>query len=370
MKKFLVVAILSAVAIFLIGYFFKAEIFQLAFKPTKQNEPIGLSAMQVIDDIEVVAEGLKIPWDLVFLPDGHILVTERVGNLKRIGDEIIDIPLSAAKHAGEGGLLGIALHPDFVNNNFLYLYLTAQSDEGLINRVERYRFINNELKDREIIIDNIPGAKYHDGGKIVFGPDNLLYITTGDAGQENLAQDLNSVAGKVLRLNDDGSVPADNPFRTKVYSYGHRNSQSLTWDVQGRLWSTEHGRSGIKSGLDELNLIEPGRNYGWPQIEGDEVQDQMESPAIQSGPDITWAPAGAAYLNGSIFFGGLRGESLYQASATGEVLAHFQGEYGRIRAVVVGPDGFLYITTSNTDGRGRVQDGDDKIIKINPDIFK
>jgi len=174
MKKIILTILVLLIFVFLGGYFFRAKIFQAAFKPTKQNEPIGLSQAEVANGVEVVASNLKIPWDLVFLPDGDILVTERAGNLKRIGDEIIEIPLSETQHVGEGGLLGIALHPGFVNNNFLYLYLTAQAEGGLINRVERYEFINNELRDKKIIIDNIPGAKYHDGGKIIFGPDNLL----------------------------------------------------------------------------------------------------------------------------------------------------------------------------------------------------
>lgn len=372
MKKILLVTTVFIAAIFIGGYFFRSEVFLYLFQPTSQNEPAGLSQLQVSQDIEIIATDLKIPWDLVFLPDGDILVTERVGNLKRIGKSTVDIPIPRIEHVGEGGLLGIALHPNFVENNFLYLYLTTQAASGLINRVERYRFVNNSLQDRRVIIDNIPGAKFHDGGKIVFGPDNLLYITTGDAGQQQSAQDLNSVAGKVLRLNDDGSIPIGNPFGTKVYSYGHRNGQGLTWDEQGNLWATEHGRSGFKSGFDELNLILLGKNYGWPIIEGDLSQPGMENPIVQSGPDITWAPAGAAYINGSVFFGGLRGESLYQANVVEEeinVISHFKSEYGRIRAVVVGPDGFLYITTSNTDGRGRTRPGDDKIIKINPAIF-
>lgn len=210
----------------------------------------------------------------------------------------------------------------------------------------------------------------HDGGRIAFGPDGFLYITTGDASQSRLAQDIRSLAGKILRIRDDGSVPSDNPFGNAVWSYGHRNPQGLAWDDRGRLWATEHGRSIPFSGYDELNLIEKGGNYGWPDIQGDRAKPDMERPIIHSGPSTTWAPAGAAFLNGSIFFGGLKGTALYQAKITGErniaLTKHFEKAYGRIRAVVKGPDDMLYISTSNTDGRGEARPGDDNIIRINP----
>ena len=169
-----------------------------------------------------------------------------------------------------------------------------------------------------------------------------------------------------MRIKDDGSIPEDNPFNSPVYSYGHRNSQGLAWDNQGRLWATEHGRSGIKSG------IEPGKNYGWPIIQGPETKENMISPIVQSGPDDTWAPAGIAYLNHSLFFAGLRGQTLYQAKLIKDkvsLTSHFLKDFGRLRAVVLGPDGFLYITTSNTDGRGEPQLNDDKLIRINPEVF-
>ena len=282
--------------------------------------------------------------------------------------------IEGVEHKGEGGLLGMVLHPRFSENRWIYLYLTTKNDSGLINRVERYRFEKDRLAEKKIIIDNIPGASYHDGGRIAFGPDNYFYITTGDAGNSNLAQDINSLAGKILRLKEDGSIPKDNPFGNAVYSYGHRNSQGLAWDNQGRLWATEHGRSGVLSGLDELNLIEKGKNYGWPEIQGDEKKTGMETPIVQSGADETWAPAGMAYWNGSLFFAGLRGESLYEVKILDNnkvsLKAHFRREFGRIRTVVLGPDGYFYITTSNTDGRGDPKPNDDKIIRINPNVFR
>jgi glucose/arabinose dehydrogenase len=371
-------------------FFYREQILRLFYKPTGTSLERGLGISPKINPslegaIEIIADNLKIPWEIAFLPNGEnegqqavsgadLLVTERPGTLKRIGRKGRVYIIEGVKHVGEGGLLGMALHPRFSENHWIYLYFTTSSDTGFKNRVERYRLENDRLLDRRIIIDNIPGAAYHDGGRIAFGPDGYLYITTGDAGNSKLAQDVNSLAGKILRLKDDGSIPADNPFGNAVYSYGHRNSQGLAWDKQGHLWATEHGRSGILSGFDEINLIMKGKNYGWPIIQGDEKKEGMESPVIHSGPDETWAPAGMAFWNNSLFFGGLRGESLYEAKILNDgkvsLRAHFRKEFGRIRAVVLGPDGYLYITTSNTDGRGDAGANDDKIIRINPDIFR
>ena len=268
----------------------------------------------------------------------------------------------------------MALHPRFMQNHWIYLYVTTIEGEGNENRVERYTFENDRLSDKKIIIEGIPGANYHDGGRIMFSPDGYLYITTGDAGKSNLAQITDSLAGKILRLHDDGSIPFDNPFHNAVWSYGHRNSQGLAWDDRGRLWATEHGRSGVLSGFDELNLIEKGKNYGWPVIQGDEAQDGMQRPVAQSGSDETWAPAGAVYWDGSIFFTGLRGEAIYEARIIGEkqvsLKIHFHKEFGRLREIMHGPDNFFYVTTSNTDDRGTPGPGDDKIIRIDPRVFR
>jgi glucose/arabinose dehydrogenase len=270
--------------------------------------------------------------------------------------------------------LGVALHPQFATNRLVYLYVTVAGAEGKTqNRVERYRLGDLSLEEREIIIEGIPGAPYHDGGRIAFGPDGYLYITTGDATEPESAQNLESLAGKILRIHDDGRIPEDNPFESAVYSYGHRNPQGLAWDSEGNLWSTEHGRSGIQSGLDEINLIQPGVNYGWPTIEGDELDTGMRAPVRHSGATNTWAPASAAYLEGSLFFGGLRGEALYEAILNGnrvtELKTHLNGAVGRIRTVVVGPDGMLYLTTSNRDGRGKVREGDDRIFRVDPALL-
>lgn len=374
-KRLTIILATFLIAISVGIYFFKNRIFRSFYKPTETKlEQVAGKEKVETQDIEVVAENLSIPWEIAFLPDGDLLVTERPGTLKRIGKEERVYMIHGVEHIGEGGLLGMALHPRFSENRWIYLYLTTKAGDGLKNRVERYRLENDRLSEKTIIINGIPGGEYHDGGRIAFGPDGCLYITTGDAGQSNLAQDINSLAGKILRLKDDGSISPDNPFGNAVYSYGHRNSQGLAWDDKGQLWATEHGRSGILSGFDELNLIEKGKNYGWPVIQGDEIQSGMESPIVQSGPDETWAPAGLAFSDGSLFFGGLRGESLYQAKIldANEIIlrVHFRQEFGRMRAAVLGPDDSLYITTSNTDGRGEPKIGDDKIIRINPKIFK
>jgi len=331
-----------------------------------------------IPDVSVVAQNLEIPWALAFLPGGRILFTERPGRVRMVDEKgTVNtspiITLDHVKRIGEGGLLGIAVHPDFAHNRFVYLYYTYSSTrDDTSNRVSRYTFENDTLTDERVIVDAIPGASNHNGGRIKFGPDGFLYITTGDAQNPSRAQNTTSLAGKILRVTDDGQPAPNNPFGTVVYSFGHRNPQGLTWDAQGALWATEHGRSGIQSGLDELNLIEAGKNYGWPIIQGNEKIRGMESPKIHSGDD-TWAPAGAAFVGTSLFFGGLRGQALYEAAVqTGNITlrTHFKQEFGRIRDVVSGPDGMLYITTSNRDGRGSPAADDDKLIKINPLMFK
>ena len=321
--------------------------------------------------IEIIAEDLEIPWEIKFLPDGEMLITERGGSLLRIGKDKNVIIIEGVRHIGEGGLLGLAIHPDFISNNWIYLYFTSDISGKIENRVERYKLDLNKnmIEDRKEIISGIPGAAFHDGGRIMFGPDGYLYITTGDATNEELSQDVSSLAGKILRVDQNGNIPPDNPFENAVYSHGHRNSQGIAWDGEGRLWATEHGRSGAQSGLDELNLIEKGRNYGWPVIEGSEAKEQMEPPIIQSGSDKTWAPAGAVFFNGSIFFAGLRGEALYKYDLKEKSLTeYFKNEFGRLRAVAL-HDNFIYLSTSNKDGRGTIRERDDKIIRISMELF-
>lgn len=370
MKK---VGLVVSVVVILVagGYFLQGEIRQRFFEPTESTLENGVSE---IDEVTIVVRDLEIPWETAFLPGGDVLVTERPGTLRRIGQNEQTYTISGVRHVGEGGLMGMALHPNFVNNSYVYLYLTTSSGDALVNRVERYRLNGSELADRRVILENIPGAANHDGGRIAFGSDGKLYVTTGDAGQPDGAQNKNSLAGKILRLNDDGSIPDDNPFSNAVYSYGHRNPQGIAWDEEGRLWSVEHGPSGSQSGYDELNLIVKGGNYGWPEIRGDETAAGMVAPVVQSGSDETWAPAGLAYYDGSLFFAGLRGESLYEAKIESEnnvlLRAHLRGTYGRLRGVSLGPENKLYLTTSNRDGRGQPQSGDDKIIAIDPRLLQ
>lgn len=336
------------------------------------NNPTTITT-KTPSDVEVVAENLDIPWDMVFLPDSSMLVTQRAGTLLRIGKNTTPITIEGVAHIGEGGLLGIALHPQFSRNNFVYLYLTTRTGDALTNRVERYTLSGNQLTQKTSIIENIPGAQYHDGGRIAFGPDGKLYITTGDAGVSTNAQNTDSLAGKILRLNDDGSVPTDNPFGNAVWSYGHRNPQGIAWDASGVLWATEHGRSGVRSGFDEVNLIVKGANYGWPTIEGDKSATGMQTPITNSGASETWAPSGATVIDDTLLFAGLRGQSLYSAPISGTTLgpiaANLTSQFGRLRTVTVGPDGFLYILTSNKDGRGTPAANDDRIIRINPKLL-
>jgi len=366
----LVKLILIGVAILLFG----DTITRTVFAPTDTSiENITSDGdVSIKDEVIVRASQLSVPWAVEPLHDGTILATERTGNLLHIPTDgsVTRISVPDVESTGEGGLLGVVTHPSFETNRLIYLYVTHETDIGVRNRVMQYRFMEGVLDQEKIIIDAIPGARYHDGGQLAIGPDAKLYVTTGDAGEGDMAQDKDSLAGKILRLNLDGSIPQDNPFDSAVYSFGHRNPQGLAWDDEGQLWSSEHGRSGVKSGFDELNKIIEGGNYGWPVIQGDEEADDMITPVVHSGPDDTWAPASLAFVEGTFYWGGLRGQALYAAdkignNSVGMVRMYFREEYGRLRAVVPSLDnGSLYITTSNTDGRGKPLDGDDKIIEI------
>ncbi|GBD03801.1 Aldose sugar dehydrogenase YliI [bacterium HR19] len=326
------------------------------------------------NDFEVIIENLEIPWTIIFINRDEILITERPGKVKIFSLQykklIREFQIEGIKHIGEGGLLGATIHPDFKENNFIYLYYTTEQNGNLINRVERYILKNYELIKDKIILNDIPAGRIHNGGRIKFGPDGHLYITTGDAGNSDNSQNINSLAGKILRVEEDGSIPEDNPFGNYVYAYGIRNSQGIAWDAEGNLWAIDHGRSGIQSGLDEVNLIEKGRNYGWPVIQGDERKEGMETPITHSGEDTTWAPADLIYYNNSLFFTGLRGQAIYKYDITNRKLeVYFSQKFGRLRAITIGPDGYFYVSTSNRDGRGYPNEGDDKILKINPEIF-
>lgn len=378
-KKNLVSILLVCILVIVITYLLQNYSIQKFFLSprTINTDPIAekKSSSNKTVNFDIIAKDLQIPWDIAFLPSGDLLVTERSGKLLRIGAQTkVVAQIEGVKHIGEGGLLGIALHPNFLTNNYIYLYSTSQTSNGIINRVERYRLSDDSLSEKITILEGIKGSKNHDGGHISFGPDGYLYITTGDAEVPNSAQDSLSLNGKILRIKDDGSIPSDNPFGNAVYSLGHRNPQGLAWDAKGNLWETEHGPSGSQTGFDELNRIQKGGNYGWPILRGDQKKEGYIAPIIQSGSKDTWAPAGLAYSKGSLFFTGLRGESLYEARIIDDssvvLSTHLKSVFGRLRAIRVHPDSSLYISTSNTDGRGFKKEDDDKIIKLSPDYFR
>jgi aldose sugar dehydrogenase len=337
-------------------------------------------------DVEVVATDLATIWAIDFAPDGRIFLTERGGRVRTVRDGSLDpepwITLEVVEVA-ESGPLGLALDPGFAQNGYVYVVHTyATADGGLQNRLVRLRedpATGRGLFDA-VLLDDVTGGRVHDGARVKFGPDGKLYWTMGEAGNPELAQNLESWNGKILRINPDGSIPEDNPFPgSPIYSYGHRNSQGLAWQPgTNRLYATEHGPSGQQSCCDEVNYIQPGMNYGWPRVFGEETAPGTVPPIIQSGPtrETTWAPGGATFVTGgpwagSLLFVGLRGESLYRVAldpADPTAVSGFerllQGEYGRLRDVVEGPDGALYLATSNRDGRGNPRPTDDRLLRL------
>ena len=328
--------------------------------------------------VEAPVSALDVPWSMAFAPDNRLVLTERAGRVRILNIATMTAELALTLDGvftqSEAGLLGIALDPDFTQNRQVYLYYTAVAGAGAVNRVLRFRETGNRLTDRVTLLDNLPAASIHDGGRLRFGPDRLLYITTGDAANTSLAQDPASYAGKILRLNTDGTSPRDNPFSSPVFSYGHRNPQGLDWHpTTADLWASEHGNSGN----DEINLIRGGINYGWPRIEGAATMPGMQPPAAFFTPAI--APSGASFYRGSrfpqfadnLFVATLRGTHLLRlrVNAAGQVTSQerlLEGRFGRLRDVQVGPDGALYILTNNRDGRGNPATTDDRLLRIVP----
>jgi glucose/arabinose dehydrogenase len=315
--------------------------------------------------VRAVATGLSVPWGVAFLPGGDALVSERTtGRIIRVSRgggkrAVMRVP-GVDTGAGEGGLLGLAVSPSYARDRLVYAYFTSDRD----NRIVRFR-LGGRVQP---ILTGLERGFVHNGGRIAFGPDGKLYAGVGEVGDTELAQDLDSLNGKVLRMNPDGSVPADNPFGgSLVWSYGHRNVQGLAWDSRGRLWATEFGQDEF----DEVNLIRRGRNYGWPEVEGRGSTDGGRF----ANPAVTWrtsdaSPSGAAIRRGTLFIGGLQGQAVLRVRLDGTRASKrppaLEGRYGRIRTVVRAPDGSLWVTTSNRDGRGDPRGGDDRIIRFVP----
>ncbi len=335
--------------------------------------------------VEVFSKKLNVPWALSFAPDGRLFFTERSGVIQVISQGVLQEPAYKqieVSRKGEAGLLGIAIDPNFKTNQYLYVYHSYRNSNGkLLNKVIRLTDHRITAIDPVIIIDQIPGSSIHNGGRIKFGPDQKLYISTGDAGSKSLSQDLNSLAGKILRINNDGTIPKDNPFENSpIYSFGHRNPQGLAWHPKtNQLFATEHG----PIGHDEVNLIKPGSNYGWPEIHA--LQNKSEhkamTPVLESGIH-TWAPSGAAFCSSDslpetwrdqLLFGTLRSKRIIRITfepPNYERVQHWDDIYpqrfGRIRDIIQGPDGYMYFSTSNLDGRGSPKEGDDYILRIVP----
>lgn len=339
---------------------------------------------------EDLATGLTVPWEIDFAPDGRIFFTERSGKVRVIEKgKLVSEPVYVADGGlyatGEAGLLGLALDPNFAQNHYIYIYHSYLKGNQPTNRLLRLVESGNRAKLDKVLLDGLPASPIHDGGRVKFGPGGMLYFTNGDASSPSVAQDPKQLAGKIFRLRPDGTIPVDNPFPgSPVYSLGHRNPQGLAWQPgTNRMYSSEHGQTAH----DELNLIEPGANYGWPLIEGDETKVKpgdesklgpgpLRTPILHSGRE-TWAPSGIAFLTkgpwkGSLLMANLRGTQVLRVVLAEDgrsvktVTPLFKGELGRIRAVAEGPDGSVYLLTNNRDGRGEPRPGDDRIVRLTP----
>lgn len=364
-----------------------------ASKSPQTGRPIVGTVPQKVEDVfvtdprefmvETFVEGLEVPWELVFLPDGRALVTERPGRVRMIDrGKLLSAPYAslAVSAVGEGGLLGIALHPDYPRPPYLYVMYTYRKGMETYNKVERLRDTGKTAVPDRVIVDKLPAARFHNGGRIAFGPDGMLYVCTGDATHPETAQDLAVLGGKILRFTPDGSVPEGNPFENSpVYAYGLRNPQGLAWDPEtGIFFSSVHGPSG-EFGLyakDSVNIIRKGGNYGWPRVLGRVNMKPYMDPVI-FWPDKATPPAGMTFFRNDLYVATLKAESLlrigFRRSGRGYTVTSIErlfgkdwssGRYGRLRDVVVGPDGNLYVLTSNRDGRGTPRKGDDRILKL------
>ncbi|MGY2875545.1 glucose/arabinose dehydrogenase [Marmoricola sp. URHA0025 HA25] len=316
--------------------------------------------------IGTVARNLAVPWGIGFLPDGSALVTERdTGRVLQIsGSTVTEVGRIGETdvQGGESGLLGLAVSPSYAEDKQVFVYASTDRD----NRVLRMNFDQGHLGAPTPILTGIPTGFRHDGGRLAFGPDGDLYVSTGETGVGELSQRKDSLAGKILRITTDGKPAPGNPDPgSPVWTLGHRNVQGLAFDGAGHLWASEFG----DQTWDELNLIEKGTNYGWPDVEGRGTQSQYRNPQVV-WPTSQASPSGLAFLDGHLWLASLRGERLWRIDVAGTRAAHpadfFVGKYGRMRTVVVAPDGNLWVTTSNRDGRGDPADGDDRILLVRP----
>jgi len=320
--------------------------------------------------VQILATNLEKPWAIDFAGD-KIFVTEKAGQVRVIESGVLlDDPLATLRTANVfgGGLLGIAVHPAFDNNHFIYVYYTYENDGVLWNKILRITESNNKLDAAKTIFDNIPGSAYNNGGIMKFGPDGKLYVGTGYVSDSHGPQDIQSLEGKILRLNDDGTIPNDNPFSdSPVFSFGHMNTKGLGWDNEGNLFAAEMG----PSKNDEINLVQPGRNYGWPEQEcsgSEQFVDPINcyDPAIEPG-GIVFYYGDKIKLENSLVLASLRASHLFNLEIDDEEIksqTSILSGLGRIRDVAVGPDGYLYLITSNTDGKGFPDASDDKLLRI------
>jgi glucose/arabinose dehydrogenase len=328
-------------------------------QPSDQQEE---EAIVIQPDIEIVAETLQVPWSIDKVGQVFYL-SERTGNIVKIENgkmerQQVSLEKPLAK-AAEAGLLGFVLDPNFPDTQKAFAYYTYSDDgRAQFNRVVVLRTDGTKWTEEEILLDRIPSAAFHHGGRMKFGPDQKLYITTGDATVPESTQNLDSINGKILRMNVDGTIPGDNPFpNSYVYSYGHRNPQGLAW-IDGQLYASEHGQSAH----DEVNIIEPGANYGWPVIQGLEQKAGMETPLFQSGEE-TWAPSGMAAYDGKLYVAALRGNAVREYDLDKKTTRAVVTGLGRIRDVFVEGD-YLYFVSNNTDGRGNPDEKDDKLYRV------
>ncbi|CAM4352747.1 PQQ-dependent sugar dehydrogenase [Paenibacillus typhae] len=336
-----------------------------ASAPRVSALPVQTAAPETdaVPEPEVLAANLEVPWSIA--KDGDVLyITERTGSIVKIEDgtavkQRVELKKELAG-VSEAGLLGLALDPDFAETGLAYTYYTYDEGPEIFNRIVTLRLEKDAWKEEDLLLDNLPAGSVHHGGRLGIGPDGKLYATAGDAGDAEIAQERGSLGGKILRLNLDGSVPEDNPFADSyVYSYGHRNAQGLAWTEDGVLYASEHGNRSH----DEINEIEPGLNYGWPVIEGEEQREGMVTPLFTSGGDTTWAPSGMAYADGRLYAAALRGSAILAFNLeTGGEREVVTG-YGRVRDVLIADD-MLYFVSNNTDGRGTPQEEDDKLYRV------